>query len=1066
MDRITLLDCTLRDGGYINDWRFGKEAIVDIIDKLEDAKVDILELGFMKNEPYLEDRTVFNSMSQVKKIIGKKQDGVQYAVMAEVVNPMPLEKIEPADDEGPDIFRVIVWKTKHNEEGRIVDALQEGYEYCKGIVEKGYKLCVQPARVDQYSDEEFVAMIQLFQQLDPYAIYVVDSWGTRNPEELLHYMHLADDNMKPGIALGYHGHNNMMQALSGAQMMLAENFNRNVMIDASVYGIGRGAGNLNSEIIAKYLNERYGKAYVTGPMVQIYDKYIKEIYEVEQWGYSVPYYLTAKYNCNPNYALCFANELLATDEEIEAVLQMLSDKERIMFSKKVAKEKLIQLRHDRKKLCIIIPTANRANDIEYYLRMKYEEYALFGVDIIIFDSSDDDKTERVVKKYQDREDSTVIYHRYTGYFDGVSIDHKVMKAYEMYASQYEYLWPCRDGLLINIREVYRDLLDAFEQKVDSVIVYAWYQNYEGLPERQSQSDCREILVQHCRHMAILGASIFSSHFIKAVLESEPVDEIKNYGLWQPMAMFHYWAIHTPNVVSLVRNVFTLNTHVTSISFWNKKGRALWQWGKRWYEMVNALPAEYDAVKKDIMIIEMADFTPFAQAQLVIMRANGSLTRKTFQENKEYLAHVTHVPLRKINLIAWIPQSICRFYANNMGSPKAILLKKTFNFCKEIYKKLKKTKTIQIPNYDMGERVFFPSIGKNTNIFAKGQLCIVIPTKNRTDILKDNFVTALETYCAFGIDVIIVDSSKDELTKEVVLEWQKKVGSSLQYWFWDDSNANPRSIDEKVISIYEEYGAQYEYVWVLRDKLAINVPACIVDLKRFIEQKTDLIIFNNQEQKEPVVYRDNIALFKDCFNTMTVLGQTIVRSEFVLNCIERYPLDEKANLGMWQPIVFFHYIEKQRFSAVLLTGWNLFIYHPEALKGSFWYSQFMYQWVDRWYEMLSRLPNIYRGVIYEIIIEMNEKFNLYNIGALLLSRSLGGLTAEDVEQFRDIIPQVTTTSMETFEEVSKLTRKQAKKGYDKLLTRNALRYLKKNFPAVFLPLDYSHIADFASRKEER
>ena len=332
MNEIKLLDCTLRDGGYINDWRFGKDAISDMTRKLEATHVDVLELGFLKDEPYQEDRTVFNSMDQVKALIGEKKPGVAYAVMCEVVNPLPLSMLAPADQDSADIIRVIVWKTKHDKDGNVVDALQEGFAYCKGIVEKGYKLCVQPARVDQYSDEEFIAMVQQFSALNPMALYVVDSWGTQNAEQLLHYMHLADEHMPKNIVLGYHGHNNMMQALSVSQAMMKEGFSRDIMIDASVYGIGRGAGNLNLEIIAKYMNEYYGKQYEIFPMLEVYEKYIKAIYEKEQWGYSVPYYLTATYNCNPNYARYCANHLHSSASDLVYIMKNLSAEERTIFS--------------------------------------------------------------------------------------------------------------------------------------------------------------------------------------------------------------------------------------------------------------------------------------------------------------------------------------------------------------------------------------------------------------------------------------------------------------------------------------------------------------------------------------------------------------------------------------------------------------------------------------------------------------------------------------------------------------------------------------------------------------
>lgn len=339
MGTIKILDCTLRDGGYINDWCFGKNAIADMSVKLAQTKVDILELGFLKNEPYQEDRTVFNNMEQVKKFIGQKQPNTEYAVMCEVVNPLPLDMLSPADETTADIIRVIVWKTKHDNDGNIVDALDEGYAYCKGIVEKGYKLCVQPARVDQYSDEEFSSLVKRFSTLNPLAIYVVDSWGTQNPEGLLHYMHIADTNLPANIAVGYHGHNNMMQALSVAQAMIKENFSRNIIIDASIYGIGRGAGNLNLEIITKYLNETGGKEYYIPPMLEVYDQYIKAIYEQEPWGYSVPYYMTATYNCNPSYAKWIRQHnvsYLSARRGIEA----LQRQDKVIFSKKIA-EKLL-----------------------------------------------------------------------------------------------------------------------------------------------------------------------------------------------------------------------------------------------------------------------------------------------------------------------------------------------------------------------------------------------------------------------------------------------------------------------------------------------------------------------------------------------------------------------------------------------------------------------------------------------------------------------------------------------------------------------------------------------------
>lgn len=336
MGNIQLLDCTLRDGGFVNDWRFGEKAIVDIVRNLEEAGTEIIEIGFLKNEIYHPDRVIFNDTEQIKKMIGAKRPGVLYAAMGELTTPLPLEKLAPAEESGLDVIRMMLWKTKRLPDGRVVDVLDEGFRYCKGLVEKGYRLCIQPVRTNQYSDDEFFAMVHRFSELNPMAIYVVDSWGTQNPEDILHYMHIADRIVPQGVALGFHGHNSMMQVLSITQAVLKEGFYHDLIVDASVYGIGRSAGNLHTELIAKYLNEEYQKSYKIMPILRIYEEYIQAIREKEAWGYSIPYLLTATYNCNPAYAKYLSVEKKLGAEAIEYVLTHLSVESRIIFSKQDA----------------------------------------------------------------------------------------------------------------------------------------------------------------------------------------------------------------------------------------------------------------------------------------------------------------------------------------------------------------------------------------------------------------------------------------------------------------------------------------------------------------------------------------------------------------------------------------------------------------------------------------------------------------------------------------------------------------------------------------------------------
>lgn len=333
---IKLLDCTLRDGGYVNNWSYGKENIINITRELENTNVEIIEIGFLKDEAYDDDRVIFNRVEQISAIVPDKKTGVEYAAMIDVMNPLPLDQIQDRNTNTVDIIRVMVWKSKHDENNNIIDCLQSGYEYCKKVVEKGYKLCVQPCRVDQYSDEEFVDMINLFQQLNPLALYVVDSWGSLASEQIMHYVELADKILKDGIAIGYHGHNNMMQAFSVAKEFANYDTKRDLIIDSSIYGIGRCAGNLNLEVIANYLNNHKGTEYNITLMNNIFEQYIRKIRNEHNWGYSIPYFITGKANCHPNYAnyLCFEKGMDCVT--FERLVSKLQGDDKILFTKKLA----------------------------------------------------------------------------------------------------------------------------------------------------------------------------------------------------------------------------------------------------------------------------------------------------------------------------------------------------------------------------------------------------------------------------------------------------------------------------------------------------------------------------------------------------------------------------------------------------------------------------------------------------------------------------------------------------------------------------------------------------------
>lgn len=322
MNKIQILDCTLRDGGYVNDWRFGKETISAVKNALSQVGVTIAELGFLRDEPYDCDRSIFNHIAQPEAIVGQEKEATIYAGLIEMANYFPEEKLTEYQGGKVRAIRYSFWK-------RLID---DAYDYCAMIRDKGYLLCCQPTRVEQYSETEFAQMCVRFGKLDPYAVYIVDTFGLITKAELEKYARIANDNLPDGIVLGYHAHNNMNQAFENAKAFIDLDLgNRTKQLDATIGGIGRGAGNLALEQLLEYLNKQTGASYDLDPILEVRDHSILKIKEEHQWGYNSVYQLVAENRCNPNYALYFLNRSM-DESQVRKALSLIEGENKYLYS--------------------------------------------------------------------------------------------------------------------------------------------------------------------------------------------------------------------------------------------------------------------------------------------------------------------------------------------------------------------------------------------------------------------------------------------------------------------------------------------------------------------------------------------------------------------------------------------------------------------------------------------------------------------------------------------------------------------------------------------------------------
>jgi 4-hydroxy 2-oxovalerate aldolase len=325
--KILLLDCTLRDGGYINDWHFGRQTIQEIIGRLTEAHIDIIELGFLTNSVYDSACSLFYDPKDIAHIASAtRKKRARFALMLAIgekeIDPV---RLPPKRQTLLDMVRI----TFHKDKAEVLKALR----YTEILQKKGYQVCLQPVGTTDYTDAQLLKLLEQINNLKPWAFYFVDTLGSMHKQDMWHMLYLLDKNLVKTINIGFHSHNNLQMSLANASEILDFQAERSFILDSSVFGMGRGAGNLCTEIIADFINKTHKGAYHIYPLLEIIDEQLMPVYAVKKWGYSTAYFLAASKNCHPDYA----NYLLAKQslhvKDIDIILTKIPAPERVIYNK-------------------------------------------------------------------------------------------------------------------------------------------------------------------------------------------------------------------------------------------------------------------------------------------------------------------------------------------------------------------------------------------------------------------------------------------------------------------------------------------------------------------------------------------------------------------------------------------------------------------------------------------------------------------------------------------------------------------------------------------------------------
>ena len=325
MKNVRILDCTLRDGGRIINCEFPNEEIKDMAVRLANARIDIVEVGFLRDWRKVDfkgNSTFFTDVDQIKPYIQKKE-GTLYVAFIDY-GMFDIESLKPYDGTSIDGIRFGFTKKNYDE------AKDDVVYWAKHIQNMGYKLFVQGVNSLNYSDRELLEIVDMINDIHPYSFGIVDTYGAMYIDDVDRLYSLIDHNMLPDICINFHSHNNYQLSFGFAQevIKLSGTGSRQIIIDATLGGMGKVAGNLNTELIVDFMVRKKYYDYDFEEILDLLDDYIYPVAIDHKWGYSTAAMMAGIYKSHPNNVIYLTEKFRLQTKDIGKLLSMIDPQTR------------------------------------------------------------------------------------------------------------------------------------------------------------------------------------------------------------------------------------------------------------------------------------------------------------------------------------------------------------------------------------------------------------------------------------------------------------------------------------------------------------------------------------------------------------------------------------------------------------------------------------------------------------------------------------------------------------------------------------------------------------------
>ena len=291
--QIKVLDCTIRDGGLMNNWQFEDRFVKAIFEACCNARIDYMEVGYKSSEKaYSRDENgpwKFCDETDVVRVLGEDcgRRGIKLAAMADI-GRIEYDDIPPKDKSVISLIRVACY----------VHQIDKAVALVHHCMDKGYEATINLMAVSKAMERDLDEALDDVAKSRVPVLYVVDSFGAMYCEQVERLVKKYVAAL-PGKTIGFHGHNNQQLAFANTIEAIIHNAN---WVDGSMYGIGRGAGNCPLELLVSFLKN---PKFDPRPIYDCVQKEMIPLREKIEWGYHVPYLVTGILNEHPRSAMKF-----------------------------------------------------------------------------------------------------------------------------------------------------------------------------------------------------------------------------------------------------------------------------------------------------------------------------------------------------------------------------------------------------------------------------------------------------------------------------------------------------------------------------------------------------------------------------------------------------------------------------------------------------------------------------------------------------------------------------------------------------------------------------------------